>query len=71
MPQKHWASADNIFAASEHMAHFLLCENHHKPSVYLPWLPLFPKLIANIPRQTWCVRGAWKWATRKQSWASW
>jgi len=40
--QKHWASADNIFAASEHMTHFLLCENHHNPSIYLPWLACLP-----------------------------
>jgi hypothetical protein len=35
MLHKHWASADNIFAAGEHMTHFLLCENHHNPSIYL------------------------------------
>jgi len=42
MLQKHWASADNIFPASEHMAAFLLCENHLNPSIYLPWLAFRP-----------------------------
>jgi len=43
MPQKHWASADNISPASEHMTHFLLCGNHHTPSIYLPWQGFRPK----------------------------
>jgi hypothetical protein len=32
---KHWAGADNIFAAGEHMAAFRLCENHNNFTVYL------------------------------------
>jgi len=44
MLYKHWAGADNIFAASEHMTAFLLCENHHNPTDYLPWLACLPML---------------------------
>ena len=33
---KHWASADNILAASEHMTAFRLCGNHHFTTDYLP-----------------------------------
>ena len=32
---KHWASADNIFAAGEHMTAFSLCENNHNFTDYL------------------------------------
>ena len=32
---KHWAGADNILTASEHMTAFRLCENNNLPTVYL------------------------------------
>ena len=32
---KHWDSADNIFAAGEHMTAFSLCENYHNFTDYL------------------------------------
>ena len=31
----YWASADNILTASEHMAAFRLCGNHHNFTDYL------------------------------------
>ena len=33
--RKHWARADNILTASEHMAAVRLCENNNQPTVYL------------------------------------